>query len=224
MGFRIVCHDVQSGLPFDGPTYQIDVQTTQASHLIDAAFANYVAAIQSLDDTFLKELLQDIAGAQSSFATAIRLLAASQEQLLHARAALQQAIAILNAPENKGSFSVRREQFFSQIDYEALLQSLQRRGATLEGRIFWDIPAQQVRNGGETGGLLFLIDAIRSVEEALRSLHDVLVSFQPIVAQGGLGALSRTPQFDVQAIIPGLTARWTRLEWYGTYVTLMFKE
>jgi len=52
MGFRIVCHDVQSGLPFDEPTFQIDIRTTQASQLIDAAFANYVASIQNLDDTF----------------------------------------------------------------------------------------------------------------------------------------------------------------------------
>ena len=224
MGFRIVCHDVQSGLPFDEPTFQIDIRTTQASQLIDAAFANYVAAIQNLDDTFLKELLQDMAGAEASFAACIRFLAASQGQLLQATEALRQAIAILNAPENNGSFSVRREQFFSEINYEALLQSLQQRGATLEGRIFWNIPAQRVREQGETGGLLLLIDTISSLAEALRSFHDELVGLQPVVAQGGLGALSRTPQFDVQAIIPGLNARWTRLEWYGTYVTLMFKE
>jgi hypothetical protein len=224
MGARRVCWDVWGGLPLDRVTLKIELFTSQAGRETDAAFNDFVLAVQHLDDTLLKELLSDGSGSEQSYANAIQLIELSGKKIANAVTALQNALDRLEAPESQGSFSVAREKFFSQINYEALFAELCERGAILEDRVFWDVPQQRSQEQAGKGGLLLLEETTSGVGNALGNMHDQLVQFQPAVAQGTLGTTVRTREFDLVALIPGLTAQWTRLEWYGVYVTLIFKE
>lgn len=224
MGARRVCWDVWGGLPLDRVTLKIELFTSEAGRETDTAFNNFVLAVQHLDDTLLKELLSDLSGSEQSYADAIQLIERSGKKIADAVTALQNGFDRLEAPESQGSFSVAREKFFSQIDYEALFADLHERGATLEDQVFWAVPMDRVQRQAGKAGLLLLIETTSAVGDALAQFHDQLVQFQPAVAQGTLGTIVRAREFDLVALIPGLTAQWTRLEWYGVYVTLIFKE